>query len=164
MMEIDPVMFTPIELARYQQVLAEIRPGERVYDLGCGDARGLISCAAELGGDCVGIEIRPEVAEQARARVREAGVEEQVEIRCGDYMEADLSKADAVILYLTRGSLGPLSIKLEEELPVGARVVTHTFDLPGWTAEREEQWFGPDTGAFVDVFLYRQFERSGGVG
>ncbi len=73
-------------------------------------------------------------------------------------MQSDLSDADVIVIFLTRGSMGSLPIKLEEELAAGTRIVTHMFDLPGWTPERTEQWVG-ESGESSELFLYRQGER-----
>ena len=149
---------TSLDLARRKYEFAGIQPGEKVYDLGCGDGLALIPCASEFGAECVCVEVRSELVEQAQENARAAGVADRFEVRCEDYLDSDLSDADVIVIFLTRGSMGPLSIKLEEKLPVGARIVTHMFDLPGWTPEKTEQWVG-ESGESVELFLYRQVAR-----
>jgi len=39
--------------------LAQVRPGETVYDLGAGDGRVLVIAARDFGAQAVGIEIEP---------------------------------------------------------------------------------------------------------
>src|SRR5947208_12296682 len=61
--------------------LAEVRPDDIVYDLGCGDGRIVIAAAKKYGvKKAVGIEIDPKLVEQARERVRANGVERLVHI------------------------------------------------------------------------------------
>src|ERR1041385_8452729 len=66
--------------------LAGIEPGTRFLDLGCGDGRVLIE-AAKRGASVRGIDIDPEMAEVARARLEEAGIPGTVEV-------ADIAVAD----------------------------------------------------------------------
>lgn len=55
---------------------------DRVVDLGCGDGRFLIGVAKASGARCLGVEIVPERAAEAQRKVREAGLESLIEIRC----------------------------------------------------------------------------------
>jgi predicted O-methyltransferase YrrM len=145
---------TPPELAREKLRLAGVQPGETVFDLGCGDGAPLIIAAREFEARGVGIEVRPELIEESRQAIQTAGLEEQIELRCEDFMDSDFSEADVIFIYLTRGSMGPLSLKLENELSSGTRIVTHTFDLPAWTVEVHTQ--RPDQqGQLHDLYLYR---------
>jgi predicted O-methyltransferase YrrM len=146
---------SPPSVIREKFRFADVQPEEKVLDMGSGDGEPLIICAREFGAHCVGIEIRPEYVDKATEAARVAGVADQVEFRCEDFSNTDVSEADVVFIYLTRGTMGPLSIKLENELPAGARIVTHTFDLPGWTAAKQTQ-FSDETGMVHDLYLYSQ--------
>lgn len=158
-MDIDPFIPTPAFLIDAKIELAELRPGEVVYDLGCGDGSVLIKAAENQAIRAVGIEIRPELVESARAAVREHQLEDRIEIRQQDFHSLDLTEADVLIIYLTRLSLGQISLKLEQELKPGARIVTHQFDLPAWTAEREVKITLPN-GSEEPLFRYVQGARA----
>ncbi len=43
--------------------LADVKPGETVYDLGCGDGRIVITAATKFSAHSVGIEIRRDIYE-----------------------------------------------------------------------------------------------------
>lgn len=58
-----------------------------------------------------------------------------VQLRRGDFFDADLRGAQLVVCYLWTGAMTRLSEKFQAELPDGAMVVSHTFALRGWTAE-----------------------------
>jgi cyclopropane-fatty-acyl-phospholipid synthase len=64
-----------------------LREGERVLDVGCGWGSFVIHAAREHGVRALGITLSPAQAELARRRVAEAGLQEQVEIRVGDYRD-----------------------------------------------------------------------------
>ncbi len=61
--------------------------GERVLDVGCGWGSFVIHAAREHGVEAVGVTLSPAQAELARQRVREAGVEDRVEIHVADYRD-----------------------------------------------------------------------------
>lgn len=79
-----------------------------------------------------------------------------VELRRGDFFDADLRGARLVVCYLWTGAMTRLSEKFQAELPDGAVVLSHTFGLRGWTAEA--------TRTVEDVYrtpVYRYVVRRG---
>ena len=80
--------------------VANLKPGEVIYDLGCGDGRILIAAASKYKAKGVGIEISDHLARTAAEQVKKAGLQEQVKIIHGDFMKTDLSDANVVTLYL----------------------------------------------------------------
>jgi len=62
---------------------AGVEPGDRVLDIGCGTGNVGIT-AARRGARATGVDITPEMLEDARNRAHVAGVEENVEWREGD--------------------------------------------------------------------------------
>src|SRR5829696_1490486 len=73
---------TPRAVVQAMLDLAEVRPGDVVYDLGCGDGRIVIE-AAKRGARGVGVDLDPARVREATANARAAGVEDRVEIREG---------------------------------------------------------------------------------
>jgi cyclopropane fatty-acyl-phospholipid synthase-like methyltransferase len=117
---------------------ANLKPGEVVYDLGCGDGRVLITAAQKYRAKAVGIEISESLVNAARREVRKLGLESQVEVIHGDAASADVSQADVVTLYLLTHSNDLLRPMLETQLKPGARVVSHDFEIRGWKPVRVE--------------------------
>src|SRR5688572_26810155 len=68
---------TPNDVVAAMLDMAEVTDADTVYDLGSGDGRVLIA-AARRGAKAVGYEIDPELVEQSRAAVREAGLSGRV--------------------------------------------------------------------------------------
>jgi SAM-dependent methyltransferase len=112
--------------------LANLRPGETLYDLGAGDGRALLIAAEEFGAQSVGIEVGPAQCLWGRLKCSFSGSRRRVRLRCGDFYRADLSAADVVFVYLTSTQTARLKEKLERELRPGARVVSLAADFPGW--------------------------------
>ena len=149
----EPFMPTTDEFIAVKLELAQIQPEERVFDLGCGDARVLIRAALDFRANCVGYEIRPDLFETALEAIRESDLEQRVKIVRGNFLQADVSSADVVVLYLSKESIAPLAAKFRSELPTGARIVCHTFGLPGWIPKKHLRV--QTAGRHIDeVFLY----------
>lgn len=129
---IAPYVSTPLPVVRQMLVLAELKPGEIVYDLGSGDGRVVIMAAQEFGARAVGVELRKDLVRKALDRVFELGLEREVKILQSDLFKVDLSPADVVFLYLTTSANEKVKPKLESELKRGARVVSHDYEVLGW--------------------------------
>jgi SAM-dependent methyltransferase len=109
--------------------LAQVKKGDVVYDLGCGDGRIVIAAAARFGARGVGIEIDPELVARARENARRARVEHLVRFEQGDIFKADIREATVVTLYLLTMLNQKLRPKLLRELRPGTRIVSNTFDM-----------------------------------
>ena len=133
---------TPYPVVDAMLRLAQVRPGDRLYDLGAGDGRIVIAVARRYGIGAVGIEFDPRKAAEARDNVRRAGLEHLVEIREGDALDTDLSDATVVTVFLYPEINERLAPKLRAELPRGARIVSHRFGLGNWPPDRRAQAHG----------------------
>lgn len=127
--------------------LAGVQAGDRVYDLGCGDARLLVE-AARRGARCTGIDLDPQNVNDARRNVTESGMDHRVDIQEGDLFGLDFDDASVVFLYLNEGLNRRLKPRLLQ-LGKGTRVVSHGFAMPDWTPEASRR-VGSST-----IFLWR---------
>jgi predicted RNA methylase len=115
----------------------ELKPGELVYDLGCGDGRIVIMAAQKFGARGVGIEFNPVLVKEARAKVDSLGLGGSVSIIHSDVFNVDLSPADVITMYLTTSANVKVRPKLERELRSGTRIVTHNYTIPKWKVMKE---------------------------
>ncbi len=109
--------------------VADVKPLDVIYDLGCGDGRIVIAAAKKYGARGVGVDLDPARIREARANAKKAGVEGLVRFEVGDLFKTDLTEATVVTLYLLPELNRRLKPKLFAELPTGARVVSHDFDM-----------------------------------
>jgi precorrin-6B methylase 2 len=123
---------TPQAVVERMLTLAQTKPGEMVYDLGCGDGRIVVTAARQFKARAVGIEIRRDVYEKTLAHVASLGLSDQVRIVHGNALHYDLTPADVVTLYLLTSSNERLRPELEKSLRPTARVVSHDFEIHGW--------------------------------
>jgi SAM-dependent methyltransferase len=130
---------TPQVVVERMLSLADTKPGEVVYDLGCGDGRIVITAAQQFKARAVGIEIRRDVYEKTLAHVAALGLSGQVQIVHGNALHYDLAPADIVTLYLLTSSNDRLRPELEKELKPTARVVSHDFEIRGWKPLKVEK-------------------------
>jgi cyclopropane-fatty-acyl-phospholipid synthase len=65
----------------------QLKPGQRLLDIGCGWGALVIRAAQKFGARCVGVTLSDNQYELARERVKQAGLEGQVEIRLQDYRD-----------------------------------------------------------------------------
>lgn len=131
-LSVAPFVQTPLEVAKKMLELSELKAGEHLYDLGCGDGRLIILAAKDVGANSTGIDLREDLLERARIEILRLGLSEKVKVIQGNFFEVDITPANVVTLYLTSSANERLRPKLEKELKVGCRVVSHDFKVPGW--------------------------------
>ncbi|MGD0176879.1 MAG: methyltransferase domain-containing protein [Candidatus Bathyarchaeia archaeon] len=131
-MSIAPFVQTPLEVAKKMLDLSQVKPGEILYDLGCGDGRLIILAAKDLGANSTGIELREDLVERARTEIKRFNLEDKVKVIQGNFFDVNISDANIITLYLTSSANERLRPKLEAELKPGTRVVSHDFKVPGW--------------------------------
>lgn len=118
---------------------AEVKAGETVYDLGCGDGRVVITAAKEFGARGVGVEIKDRLVLDTRKKIAAMGLMPQVEIIHGNALDIDLSDADVVTLFLLTKSNELLRPNFEKYLKPSARVVSYAFEVRGWKPWKVEE-------------------------
>ncbi|WP_212611898.1 SAM-dependent methyltransferase [Sphingomonas baiyangensis] len=126
---------SPPEVVEAMLKLANVGPGDVVYDLGSGDGRIPIAAARDFGARGVGIEIDPRLVAVARENAAQAGVGDRVTFRGEDFFEADLSGASVVTLFLFPSINRRLAPRLLAQLKPGSRVIGHYHAVPGWTPD-----------------------------
>jgi SAM-dependent methyltransferase len=134
-----PYNGTPPEVVDGMLRMAGVHAGDVVYDLGCGDGRIVIAAVRTPGVRGVCVELDPQRLRWARDAAEAAGVTALIRFVQGDLFEVPLVDASVVTLYLMRPANLRLRPKLLRELRPGARVVSQTFDMGNWDADRTER-------------------------
>ncbi len=138
--------------------LAELKPGEVLFDLGAGDGRTLIMAAKTFGARAVGVELRDDLAKKALSAINENGLADRITVVNGDMFKVDLSAADVVFLYLTTSANEKIKPKMETELKNGVRVVSHDYEIVGWKPVNVENFCeNPQSGyPSHTIYLYKK--------
>ncbi len=137
---------TPLPTVRRMLSLAEIKPGDIVYDLGCGDGRIVIMASREYGARSIGIEADPFRCLYTWVRIMISGLRKKTVIIWGNFFRRDLSEASVVTLFLSQEANNNLKKKLGHELKPGTRIVSYYWTFNGWTPKKVDRKFG--------VYLY----------
>lgn len=124
--------FVPTPTKAVKQVLkhADIRKGDKLYDIGAGDGRFLHYAEKLYGASAVGFEIDPFVYAIARFKQLLFGWKGRI-IR-GNFQNYSLEDADIVICYMMPQTLKKYQKKFENELSKGCRVISYSFHIGSW--------------------------------
>jgi len=129
-----------------------LREGDILYDLGCGNGKIVIEAARRFPiRRAVCIEARRELIEEAKQRAMKTGVYDRIEFINDDMFKVDIGRATAVYMYLLTSVNEALKPKLEKELKPGTRIATLDFQIPGW---KPVKIIGERAGWQKTVYLY----------
>ncbi|MGQ0660161.1 class I SAM-dependent methyltransferase [Sphingosinicella sp.] len=134
-----PYVVTDHDVVNAMLALAEVRPDEKVVDLGSGDGRILIAAARSHGARGLGVDIDPARIREATANAAAAGVGHRVTFRREDLFRTPLGDTDVLTLYLSQDINIRLRDRILGEMRPGARVVSHDFDMGEWRADQRQQ-------------------------
>jgi cyclopropane fatty-acyl-phospholipid synthase-like methyltransferase len=150
-----PYFPTPEDVVDRMLSLAKVTKDDVVYDLGCGDGRIPIAAARKYGARGVGLDIDATLIQVAQSNARAAGVEGLVQFHLQNALEADVSSATVVTLYLLSSSNERLRPMLLRQLKPGARIVSHAFSMGrDWPADTVDQ-FVSARGDEVTLYLWK---------
>ena len=107
--------------------LAEVKPGEVVYDLGCGDGRIIVTAVRKFQAKAVGIEINLVLYLWCQLLIFVLGLRKRIKLIYGNFFKEDLSNADIVICYLLQDTNDKLEEKLITELKPSAKIISNSF-------------------------------------
>lgn len=152
--KLAPYYPTPETVVERMLRLGELKPGEKMFDLGSGDGRLVIMAADKFKAEATGIEIDPDLYKQSSERIRTMGLEKRARIVNGDILKQDFSSANLLTVYLLPSSNDKIRPMLEKQLKKGTRVVAHDFQFAGWKPVKEEHIEDDGEGRSHTLYLY----------
>ena len=138
---------TPARVVERMLALAEVGPGDLLYDLGAGTGTIVFRAARSRGARVVGIEVEPIRVAILHLRRILGGPRDRVEIQWGNLFGTDFRTATVVAVFLWPGAMARLAPLLRAQLGPGTRIISHWHQLPGWTEESFDRR--------ARVYLYR---------
>jgi cyclopropane-fatty-acyl-phospholipid synthase len=133
----------------------DLRPGQRLLDVGCGWGGLVLHAAREYGVHAVGVTLSREQADLARERIDAAALTDRVEIRLQDYRAVDDGPFDAI------ASVGMAEHVGADQLPVyasalrsllvpGGRLLHHAIASHAEPTEVREE----PRSSFIDRYVF----------
>lgn len=119
--------------------MAELKRGQTLIELGCGDGR-VVAAAAKHGIKVVGYELNPFLALIAWLRTRRYG--KRVQIKVGDFWRTDWPKADAVFTFLLPKYMAKLDKKVaryQADQGQAVKLVSFAFLVPDRVARDHKE-------------------------
>ncbi len=149
--KIAPFVASPLDVVRGMLKVADVKPSDVVYDLGSGDGRVVIAAVQEFEAKrAIGVELSESLVKRSREEISKLNLESRVEVIHEDFFNVNIELADVVFLYLTQSGNEKLKPKLERELKPGARIVSRSFEVPGWKPQKTERV------EYTTVYLYQR--------
>jgi cyclopropane-fatty-acyl-phospholipid synthase len=142
------------QAAKLESICAKLalQPGDRVLEVGCGWGSFAMHAAREHGAKVVGITLSERQAELARARVADAGLAEQIEIRLIDYRDIGPEQFDAVASIEMIEAVGEERVDLFAQCLAKALVPGGRLALQG--IAKLADFDTPDEGPFSERFVF----------
>lgn len=114
--------------------LAGVQSGDRVYDLGCGDAR-VLTAAAALGANATGFEVSLIPYAIGKLRCMCSPYREHAQIYYANFWKQDISDARVVFIYLIPGVYEKIMNKITRECKAGTVIITYVWPFKDLTED-----------------------------
>ena len=116
-----------------------MKKGDKVFDLGCGDGRIVVTAAKKYGATGVGVDIDPQRIKESNENAKSAGVTDKVKFEIKDLFTMDFHDADVLAMYLLPTVNMKLRPKILSDMKPGSRIVSHSFDMDDWKPDAEDE-------------------------
>lgn len=116
--------------------LIDLKPGEHLLELGCGDGKVLIA-AAERGIRVTGYELNPLLAFIAWARTRSYG--KQVKVVYGNFWTRKLPTAQGIFVFLLPKYMEKLDKKIIQDFSAPVKLVSFAFKIQNRQTAKEDK-------------------------
>lgn len=137
---------TPWDVTNKMLEMAEVKEGDVVWDLGCGDGRIPVAAVEKFKAKkALGFDIDPQRIKEANALAKEHKVSDKTDFRQDDILKiTDYSDANVVTLYISDTLNEAVKPHLLKSLKPGSRVVSHRFLMGDWKPDKSIKYVGED--------------------
>jgi cyclopropane-fatty-acyl-phospholipid synthase len=144
------------QMKKLDHILTKVRllPGQRLLDIGCGWGGLVLRAAQKFGATCVGVTLSQNQFDLATQRVKEAGLQDKIEIRLQDYRDI----TDTFDRITSVGMCEHVGLK---NLETYFRVAHDRLAPDGWMLNHNITSTDPDNGEtsqgggdFIDKYVF----------
>lgn len=132
-----PYIATEYRVVNEMLKVLDLKSGDILYDLGCGDGRIIIEAVKKHGVRGVGIDIDPRRIVESKSNATAAKVNDRTTFLQQDLFESDIREATDIAIFLFPEMNVKLIPKLFQELRPGTRIASHNFGIGEWKPDRE---------------------------
>ena len=131
--------------------LAQLKPGEVFYDLGCGNGKVVLYANKNFQAKAIGLEIS--LPMYLTCKIRQIfNYNRNLSFKLKNLYHQYLSNADVVYFFGMPDKVEKLRAKLEKELKPGSRVVSYVFPVVGWQEIAKDKPNPKD----IAIYLYQR--------
>jgi cyclopropane-fatty-acyl-phospholipid synthase len=158
-----PTLDATLEQAQYEKYdlicrKLDLKPGDRLLDIGCGWGGMVRHAAKHYGVKVLGVTLSREQATWAQDEIKRQGLDELAEVRFSDYRDVPEGEFDAIS---SIGLTEHIGVKqygdyfgfLHSKLRAGGRLLNHCITRPNNKTTT--------TGAFIDRYVFPDGELTG---
>lgn len=146
------------QVAKLDHVCRKLRisPGDTLLDIGCGWGAMAIHAASQYGARVTGITLSKNQADLARERVRDAGLEDRVEIRLEDYRDLrgdgvyDRISSIGMFEHVGLKNMGAYFGAVHRLLKPGGIAMNHGIT----SSDADSREVGLGAGEFIDRYVF----------
>jgi hypothetical protein len=114
--------------------LLNLKPGQTLLELGCGDGR-VLKLAAQRGIVAIGYEINPLLV--LIAKLHTWRYRALVSVHMQNFWSAEWPKADGIYVFLLNKYMKKLDTKITKNVTQPVRLVSFAFPIPGKKAQSQ---------------------------
>ena len=124
-----PYVPTKTEIINTILAKADLKPGMKFLELGCGDGRVVCQAVRKYGVISRGVDISRLWLIFAKFRAYKLGISNKVEFFHQNIKDTDLAWADVIYLYMMPRFLEGYQKELKKALVSNKMIISHTFEL-----------------------------------
>ncbi|MCW9707249.1 SAM-dependent methyltransferase [Fodinibius salsisoli] len=148
-----PYVPTPNEVVEKMLDLADVQSSDYVIDLGSGDGR-IVIAAAKRGASGHGIDLDPERIAEARENAQSEGLDDRIMFMEENLFDTDFTKASVITMYLLPSVNEKLRPELLDKMEPGTRIVSHSFSMGDWKADKKAEVSPPNSSRTHDIYFW----------
>jgi cyclopropane-fatty-acyl-phospholipid synthase len=158
-----PTLESTLEEAQYEKYdlvarKLDLKPGQRLLDVGCGWGGMVRHAAKHYGVKVLGVTLSQEQATWAQAEIKRQGLEDLAEVRFLDYRDVTETGFDAISSIGLTEHIGVKNYAsyfafMRDHVKTGGRILNHCITRPHNKTM--------STGAFIDRYVFPDGELTG---
>ncbi|MCX6812988.1 MAG: 50S ribosomal protein L11 methyltransferase [Candidatus Azambacteria bacterium] len=130
-----PFLPTPKHIIKEILKEANLKSGEKLYDLGSGTGQVLVIAEKFFGANTVGFELSPIFYLISKLNLFFNNTRSS-QVFLKNFYNQNISDADVVFAYLIPRSMNKLELKFIRELKKGTRIISYAFAIKNWEPKK----------------------------